>query len=362
MALENFILPKRVEKNPGSLSTTHGEFHVQPLERGFGLTLGNALRRVLLSSLEGAAVWGVRIDGVLHEFSTIPGAVEDTAEVVMNLKKLVITMADGIEESTLRLTRKERGDVKAGDFEDNAQVTILNPDLHLLTMDENKKLSMEVHVKRGRGYVSSDQHDNERRKEIGFIPVDSIFSPVTRANFRVENTRVGRRTDYDKLTVDVETNGAIDPERAIAQAAEILRTHFEYFLSFEMPGEELEGELEAKHNRFKELFARPVDELELSVRSGNCLKASNIRTLGDLVQKSESEMLQFRNFGKKSLTEIAEILQRHGLNFGMSVRRNPASGDYEVQDREELRRLPDVQLTEDEEELDAEFPDGGEEE
>ncbi|MGH7565979.1 MAG: DNA-directed RNA polymerase subunit alpha, partial [Gemmatimonadota bacterium] len=202
---------------------------------------------------------------------------------------------------------------------------------------------------------------HERRKEIGFIPIDSIFSPVTRANFRVENTRVGRRTDYDKLTVDVETNGAIDPERAIAQAAEILRTHFEYFLSFEMPGEELEGELEAKHNRFKELFARPVDELELSVRSGNCLKASNIRTLGDLVQKSESEMLQFRNFGKKSLTEISEILQRHGLTFGMSVRRNPASGDYEVQDREELRRLPDVQWDE-EEELDVEFPDGGEEE
>jgi DNA-directed RNA polymerase subunit alpha len=171
---------------------------------------------------------------------------------------------------------------------------------------------------------------------------------------------VGRRTDYDKLTVDVETNGAIDPERAIAQAAEILRTHFQYFLSFEMPGEEMEGELEAKHNRFKELFARPVDELELSVRSGNCLKASNIRTLGDLVQKSESEMLQFRNFGKKSLNEISDILQRHGLTFGMSVRRNPTSGDYEVQDREELRRLPDVQLWDEEEELDAESRDGGE--
>ncbi|HUF89684.1 MAG TPA: DNA-directed RNA polymerase subunit alpha [Gemmatimonadota bacterium] len=362
MALENFILPKRVEKNPDSLSDTHGEFHVQPLERGFGLTLGNALRRVLLSSLEGAAVWGVRIDNVLHEFSTIPGGVEDTAEVIMSLKNLVLTLPDGVEETTLRLSRKERGDITAADFEDNAQVTILNPDLHLLSMDENKKFAMEVYVKRGRGYVPSDQHDQDRRKEIGFIAVDSIFSPVTRANFRVENTRVGRRTDYDKLTIDVETSGAIDPEHAIAQAAEILRTHFEYFLSFEMPGEELEGELEAKHNRFKELFARPVDELELSVRSGNCLKASNIRTLGDLVQKSESEMLQFRNFGKKSLNEISDILQRHGLTFGMSVRRNPASGDYEVQDREELRRLPDVQLGDEEEELEGEFQDGGEEE
>lgn len=343
MTLENFILPKRVEKDTDSLTETYGEFHIQPLERGFGLTLGNAIRRVLLSSLEGSSVWGVRVDNVLHEFSTIPGSVNDTAELVMNLKKLVLRLADDVEEATLRLTRSKRGDITAAEFEENGQVQILNPDLHLVTLDQNKKFDMEVFVKRGRGYVPADQHHDERLKEIGFIPVDSIFSPVVRANFDVENTRVGRRTDYDRLTVEVTTSGALDPEEAIGRAAEILRKHFEYFLSFEEPEEELEGDLEEKHNRLKELFARPVDELELSVRSGNCLKASNIKTLGDLVQRSESEMLRFRNFGKKSLSEIAEILQRHGLHFGMSVR-EVRVGEYEIQDIEELRALPEITL------------------
>ena len=359
MALVNFILPKRVEKSADSLGDTHGEFHVQPLERGFGLTLGNALRRVLLSSLEGAAVWGVRIGNVLHEFSTIPGAVEDTAELVMNLKRLVLTLPDGIDEATLRLSARERGDITAAAFEENAQVRVLNPDTHLLTLDEAKKLDLEVFVKRGRGYVSADQHDHERRKEIGFIPVDSIFSPVVRANFVVQNTRVGQRTDYDRLTLHVTTNGAISPESAVAEAADILRTHFEYFLSFESPSEELDRDLEEKHNRLKELFARPVEELELSVRSSNCLKASNIRTLGDLVQRTEPEMLRFRNFGRKSLTEIAEILRRHGLYFGMAVRET-RSGEYELLDKEELRRLPDIAF-----EFDAEEDGddaGGEEE
>lgn len=346
MALENFVLPRRVEKDTTSLTETFGEFTIQPLERGFGLTLGNAMRRVLLSSLEGAAVSGVKIDNVLHEFSTIPGSVNDTAELVMNLKRLVVSLADDVEESTLRLSRSKRGVVTAEAFEKNPQVEILNPELELLTLDENKKFEMEVFVRRGRGYVPADQDDSERRQEIGFIPVDSIFSPVVRANFVLENTRVGRRTDYDRLTLHVTTNGALDPEDAVAQAAEILRTHFEYFLSFDEPQQELEGELEEKHNRFKELFARPVEELELSVRSSNCLKASNIRTLGDLVQRSEPEMLQFRNFGKKSLDEISDILQRHGLHFDMKVTGSPESG-YVLQDVEELRRLPDIEFEED---------------
>ncbi len=346
MALENFVLPRRVEKDTTSLTETFGEFTIQPLERGFGLTLGNAMRRVLLSSLEGAAVSGVKIDNVLHEFSTIPGSVNDTAELVMNLKRLVVSLADDVEESTLRLSRSKRGVVTAEAFEKNPQVEILNPDLELLTLDQNKKFEMEVFVRRGRGYVPADQDDSERRQEIGFVPIDSIFSPVVRANFEVENTRVGRRTDYDRLTLHVTTDGALDPEDAVAQAAEILRTHFEYFLSFDEPQQELEGELEEKHNRFKELFARPVEELELSVRSSNCLKASNIRTLGDLVQRSEPEMLQFRNFGKKSLDEISDILQRHGLHFDMKVTGSPESG-YVLQDVEELRRLPDIEFDED---------------
>ncbi len=345
MALENFVLPRRVEKDTTSLTETFGQFTIQPLERGFGLTLGNAMRRVLLSSLEGAAVSGVKIDNVLHEFSTIPGSVNDTAEVVMNLKQMVISLADDVEESTLRLSKSKRGVVTAEAFEKNPQVQILNPELELLTLDENKKFEMEIFVQRGRGYVPADQHDAERRQEIGFIPVDSIFSPVVRANFEVENTRVGRRTDYDRLTLHVTTNGALDPEDAVAQAAEILRTHCEYFLSFDEPQQELEGELEEKHNRLKELFARPVEELELSVRSSNCLKASNIRTLGDLVQRSVPEMLQFRNFGKKSLDEISDILERHGLHFDMKVSGSPESG-YVLQDVEELRRLPDIELDE----------------
>lgn len=340
MSIQNFVLPRRVEKSEGS-TDTYGEFNVQPLERGFGLTLGNAMRRVLLSSLEGAAVWGVRIDNVLHEFSTIPGSVNDTAELVMNLKRLVLMLADGVDETTLQLRTSESGEITAADFEDNPQVEILNPDLYLLTLDQNRKFAMEVFVKRGRGYVPADQHDDDRRKEIGFIAVDSIFSPVIRANFIVENTRVGRRTDYDRLTLQVTTSGAADPEDAVADAAEILRAHFEYFLAVQEEEGELDTELEAKHDRLKALFLRPVDKLELSVRSSNCLKASNIRTLGDLVQKSEPEMLQFRNFGQKSLEEIADILQRHGLHFGMDVEGSPESG-YVLKNREELRNLPEV--------------------
>lgn len=347
MAIENFILPRRVEKSADSYSDTYGEFIIQPLERGFGLTLGNAMRRVLLSSLEGVAVWGVRVDGVLHEFSTIPGAVQDTAEVIMNLKRLILRMPDGVNETTLRLTGKRRGDVTSADFEDNPQVEILNEDLLLFSLDEEKKVSMEVYVRRGRGYVPADQHQSERLKEIGVIAIDSIFSPVVRANFVLENTRVGRRTDYDKLTLQVTTSGALDPESAVRRAAEILGTHFEYFLSFDSLSEELDADLEEKHNRLKELLSRPVEDLELTVRSGNCLKASNIRTLGDLVQKSESDMLQFRNFGKKSLTEISELLHKHGLYFGMSVKEK--DGEYVLQDREELKRLPDITLEAEEE-------------
>lgn len=348
MALENFILPKRVELDADTESETYGEFHVQPLERGFGLTLGNALRRVLLSSLEGSAVWGVRIDNVLHEFSTIPGAVEDTAELVMNLKRVVLVLEDGVNETTLRLSTKERGEITAGDFEETGQVEIVNPDLHLLTLDEDRKFEMEVYVRRGRGYVSADQHQSERSKEIGFIPVDSMFSPVVKANFVVQNTRVGQRTDYDRLKIEVTTNGAINAEDAVTEAAGILRTHFEYFLSFEERDEELGGDLEEKYSRLKELFARPVDELELSVRSSNCLKASNIRTLGDLVQRSEPEMLRFRNFGKKSLDEISEILRRHGLHFGMGVKETE-DGVYELLDKDELRSLPEAAFELDEE-------------
>jgi DNA-directed RNA polymerase subunit alpha len=348
----DFVLPTRVEKDTEKMTGSYGEFTIQPLERGFGQTLGSAIRRVLLSSLEGAAVWGVELEEVLHEFSVLPGAVEDMAEVVMNLKRLVLSMDKDAGPQTLRVSLNKRGAVTARDVEEHGALRILNPDLHLFTMDEPKRLEMEIYVKRGRGFVPADQHESELRKRIGFIAVDSLFNPVVKCNFVVENTRVGQRTDYDRLTLQVTTNGTINPEDAVAQAANILRTHFDYFLSFEEPREEEENDLEEKHDRLKELFGRSVDELELSVRSGNCLKASNIRTLGDLVMRSEADMLKFRNFGKKSLNEISEILRRHGLNFGMNVKETDEGG-YELVDKEELKRLGEPRFPE---EIEGEYP------
>jgi DNA-directed RNA polymerase subunit alpha len=352
MIKSDFVLPTRVEKDTEKLTDSYGEFTIQPLERGFGQTLGSAIRRVLLSSLEGAAVWGVQVEEVLHEFSVLPGAVEDMSEIVMNLKQLVLAMDRDAAPQVMRLSLNRRGAITAGDIVEQSAIRILNPDLHLFTMDEPKRLELEIYVKRGRGFVPADQHESELRKRIGFIAVDSLFNPVIRCNFVVENTRVGQRTDYDRLTLHVTTNGTINPEDAVAQAATILSDHFNYFKSFEEPREEEEDDLEEKHDRLKELFARSVDELELSVRSGNCLKASNIRTLGDLVMRSESDMLKFRNFGKKSLNEISEILRRHGLHFGMSVREND-DGEYELLDKEELKRMGEPRFPE---EIEGKYP------
>jgi DNA-directed RNA polymerase subunit alpha len=352
MAKTDFVLPSRVEKDTETLTDSYGEFTIQPLERGFGQTLGSAIRRVLLSSLEGAAVWGIQVEEVLHEFSVLPGAVEDMSEIVMNLKRLVLSMDRDAGPQVLKLSLNRRGPITAADIAEQSAVRVLNPDLHLITMDESKRLEMEIYVKRGRGFVPADQHDGELRKRIGFIAVDSLFNPVVRCNFVVENTRVGQRTDYDRLTLYVTTNGTINPEDAVAQAATILSDHFNYFKSFEEPREEEEDDLEEKHDRLKELFARSVDELELSVRSGNCLKASNIRTLGDLVMRSEADMLKFRNFGKKSLNEISEILRRHGLHFGMSVKESD-DGEYELLDKDELKRMGEPRFPE---EIEGKYP------
>jgi len=293
---------------------------VEPLERGFGLTLGNALRRALLSSLQGAAVTAVRIDGVLHEFSTMPGVIEDVTEIILNLKQMRIKLhGDGPKKGTFELQGK--GELRAGDLKADTEIEVLNPDLLIATSNRDGELRMEVEINSGRGYVSADSHAQTDRP-IGVIPIDSVFSPITKVNYDVEATRLGQRIDYDKLTIDVWTDGSILPSDAIAVAAKILRDHFSMFIQFEEPiEEEVEEQVDMEILRVRKLLDKSVDELELSVRSSNCLRAAEIRSIHELVQKTEPEMLKYRNFGRKSLKEIQDILGEMGLAFGMDIER-----------------------------------------
>jgi DNA-directed RNA polymerase subunit alpha len=319
MKWKNLTMPKQVSPDPGN-NDGHGKFVIEPLERGFGVTLGNALRRVLLSSLQGAAVTAVRIDGVLHEFSTLPGVIEDVTEIILNLKQVRLKLhGDGPKKGTFETRGK--GEVRAGDLQIDAEVEILNPDLHIATLNRDGDLRMEVEINSGRGYMSADQHSQSDRP-IGVIPIDSVFSPVTKVNYNVETTRLGQRIDYDKLTLEVWTDRSILPSDAVAVAAKILRDHFNLFIHFEVPIQE-EDEREPDHElvRVRRLLDKSVEELELSVRSSNCLRAAEIKSIGDLVQKSEPEMLKYRNFGRKSLKEIQDILGEMGLSFGMDISR-----------------------------------------
>ena len=319
MKWKNLTMPKQLVPDPAN-NDGYGKFVIEPLERGFGLTLGNALRRVLLSSLQGAAITAVRIDGVLHEFSTLPGVIEDVTEIILNLKQVRLKLhGDGPKKGTFEMRGK--GEVRAGDIKVDPEVEILNPDLHIATLNRDGDLRMEVEISGGRGYVSADLHSQTDRP-IGVIPIDSLFSPVTKVNYNVEATRLGQRIDYDKLTIDVWTDRSILPSDAVAVAAKILRDHFNLFIHFEEPiEEEVEEEVDEEIMRVRRLLDKSVEELELSVRSSNCLRAAEIKTIGDLVQKSEPEMLKFRNFGRKSLKEIQDILGEMGLAFGMDVGR-----------------------------------------
>jgi len=334
MELRNIVLPSRVEKNTKTYSERYGEFVVQPLERGFGVTLGNALRRVLISSIEGIAIWALRIDGVLHELSTIPGIMEDMPEIILNLRKVVFKLKDEkTDEATCKLEISKQGEITAGMIETPPSVEVVNKDRYLFNLKEDKSVRIELLVKVGRGYCPASQHeviDDDPQ----LIPVDSVFSPVSKVTFQVDEQRVGHRTDYDKLTIKVHTNGAINPERAMIDSVELLISHLDYLKSFSEPLEEKPVATDLRMNRLKELFNRSVEELELSVRSSNCLKASNIKTLGELVQKSESEMIKFRNFGRKSLNEISEILARHGMRFGMQLEKNE-KGEWELVEEEQ---------------------------
>ncbi len=324
-AMKDFQIPMRVEVDKETLSPTYGRFTAEAFERGFGTTIGNSLRRVLLSSLTGAAVTTVRIEGVLHEFSTIPGVTEDVTSIILNVKSLRLALHSD-KPKTIRLKKKGPGEAKGSDIIHDGDITILTPDLHIATLDKDATLDMEMVVKHGRGYVPAERN-KEEGLPIGVIAVDSIFTPIKRVNFHVENARVGRVTDYDKLTLEIWTDGTITPQDALSTAASILRDHLDIFIN---PEERAEAKPEvAKEERTREInknLFRSVNELELSVRAANCLKNANIKTIADLVQKTEVEMLKTKNFGKKSLNEIKEVLAGMGLSLGTKLDALP-SGD-----------------------------------
>jgi DNA-directed RNA polymerase subunit alpha len=319
MLWKGFQRPKRLEFERETLTDRFGRFHAQPFERGFGTTVGNALRRVLLSSIEGAAVTAVKIDGVLHEFSPIPGVVEDATDIILNLKQIPLKMHTDTTK-TLYLRVDKAGEVRARDIEADADIEILEPDAHIATVAEHGKLHMELRVKRGRGYVSADKNFDEDLG-IGWIPVDSVHSPVKKVNYLVEAARIGQNTDYDKLTVDVWTNGSVTPRDAVSLSAKLIRDHLNIFINLEDVAElAAEGVADvAGGATSNENLDKSVEELELSVRSYNCLKNANIRTIRELVQKTEAEMLKTKNFGRKSLNEIKEILTSMGLSLGMRL-------------------------------------------
>jgi len=311
-----FQRPKRLACETETATGRYAKFFAQPFERGFGTTIGNCLRRALLSSIEGAAITAVKIEGVLHEFSSIPGVVEDATDIILNLKRIPFKM-HGAGPKTLRVERTVPGEMLSGEIETDAEVEILDPNVHIATISEGGSLVIEMRLKRGRGYVSAERNFDEDLA-VGYIPIDSVHSPVKKVNYTVESARLGQDTDYDKLTIEVWTNGSVKPENAVGLAAKLIKDHMQIFISFEEEPELAEADSEeAARITFNENLDRSVDELELSVRSYNCLKNADIRTIRELVQKSEPDMLKTKNFGRKSLNEIKEILSSMGLHLGM---------------------------------------------
>jgi DNA-directed RNA polymerase subunit alpha len=315
------IRPKKLDIDPETHNKFYGKFTCEPLERGFGTTLGNALRRVLLSSLRGAAITSVKIKGIYHEFSPIPGIIEDVTEIILNLKAVRFKLPSK-EEKVVVLEAKGEGEVTAKDFRIDGSVEILNPEAHIATLARDGELVVEATVRTGKGYLPAESNKEEGRP-IGDIPIDAIFSPIRKVNHVVSQARVGQQTDYDKLTLEVWTDGSVTPEDAVALAAKILKEQLTIFINFEEPKEDSEEKPVTEAGRLNENLFRPVNELELSVRSANCLKNANIRLIGELVQKTEAEMLKTKNFGRKSLNEIKEILTEMGLNLGMKLENFP---------------------------------------
>jgi DNA-directed RNA polymerase subunit alpha len=320
MSVSNLKMPENVVLDETSYTNTFGRFTLQPLERGYGVTLGNSLRRVLLSSLTGAAITSVKFNGVLHEFTTVEGVVEDVSEIILNLKQVRLKLLNK-KPNKIDITFNGEGEFTAADIQKNSnEIEVLNPDLHIATLNKNAKLDIELRAGKGKGYVSAAENVTPEQT-IGVIPIDSIFTPVYNVKYDVENVRIGDKNDFEKLTLEIVTDGSITPDDALTQAAKILRDHIQLFINFDIEQEEEQilTQKDSEKERIKKILLTNVDDLELSVRSHNCLKAANIKNLSDLVRKDESEMLKFRNFGRKSLAELMEIVENLGLEFGMDV-------------------------------------------
>lgn len=317
--LGRFEMPKRIVKDESEPVDNYGKFIAEPLEAGYGRTVGNSLRRVLLSSLEGAAISAIRIEGALHEFCTLPGMVEDVTDVILNLKK-VLLMSYSREPRRLTINVTGPGEVTAGDIQTDGSIEVLNPDHHIATLDQDGKFEAELEVRIGRGYCPAEWNKAEEQ-EIGIIPIDSLFSPVSRVKYTVGNTRVGRRTDYDKLVLEIWTDGRVSADEALTMSAAILRHHLDVFVNYDkdlVEFEESEKQVDSEREELRRKLSMSVNEIELSVRAANCLNNANITTVGELAQKTEAEMLKYRNFGKKSLNEIKQKIQDLGLSLGMT--------------------------------------------
>ncbi|VAX37165.1 DNA-directed RNA polymerase alpha subunit [hydrothermal vent metagenome] len=314
----DFQMPKRLDCEEGTYTDKYGKFIAEPFEKGYGVTLGNSLRRILLSSIEGSAATSIKIDGVRHEYSTIPGVMESITEMVLNIKQIVFRSHSKVPK-TVYINAEKKGEVTAADIICDETVEVLNPELVIATLSRDTKFNIEMEVSKGRGYVPAEQ--NKREGSVDVIPVDAIFTPIIKVNFNVEDTRVGQRTDFDRLVLQVWTNGGITPKEAILYGANILQRHLDVFVSYgQLPEEEEEEEeVSVEEEALYDKLRLPISELELSVRSANCLKDANIKTIAELVKKSESELLTFRNFGKKSLTEINDILKVMTINLGMKI-------------------------------------------
>ena len=338
---KEFELPNRVSIEKETHTDTYGKFIAEPFERGFGITVGNGLRRILLSSIEGSAVTSVKIEGVEHEFSTIPGVVEDTIDIILNIKSLVVKLHSD-KPGKIRIETKKKGEITAGDIITDDGVDVVNEDLHIATISENKKFNIEMDVKNGRGYKTAEENGVDGDKEVGVIPIDAIFSPVRKVKIRVEETRVGRRTNYDKLIIEIWTNGVVSPEMALTEASKVFRKHLNPFVHYfelgrELPQagekqiEEVEEEV-ASVDEVNKKLAVPVSELDLSVRASNCLEYAKIKTIGELVVREEEELLELKNFGKTTLVEIKKKLNQLGLSFKVNedVNRAEKEVSYEA--------------------------------